>query len=97
MRTFTVTLKTHDARAYRRLAMTLKTALRRDQLKAIFVSEHPRDVPPHRAGLHHSSAVGARTMSLGKRKTGNEFMPTAKFDAKAGVFYSQTRVLGSDG
>ena len=38
MRTFTVTLKTHDARAYRRLAMTLKTALRRDQLKAIFVS-----------------------------------------------------------
>ena len=36
-------------------------------------------------------------MSLGKRKTGNEFMPTAKFDAKAGVFYSQTRVLGSDG
>jgi hypothetical protein len=37
-------------------------------------------------------------MSLGKRKTGiDSFMPTAKFDAKVGAFYLQTRVLGSNG
>ena len=36
---FTVTLRTHHDRAYRRLARTLKTALRRDQLRAIKVRE----------------------------------------------------------
>jgi hypothetical protein len=36
---FTVTLHTHRDRAYRRLARTLKTALRRDQLRVIDIHE----------------------------------------------------------
>jgi hypothetical protein len=36
---FTVTPRTHHNRAYRRLARTLKTALRRDQLRATSVCE----------------------------------------------------------
>ena len=46
--TFTVTLQTHGADAYRRLRRTLKTALRRDQLEAIDIREHtgaPRRPP----------------------------------------------------
>ena len=39
--TFTVVLRTHGEGAHRRLARTLKTALRRDRLKAIDVREHP--------------------------------------------------------
>ena len=35
-------------------------------------------------------------MSLGKRK-GSDFMPVFKFDAKAGSFYKQDRVLTQDG
>jgi hypothetical protein len=38
--TFTVTLRTHSDGAHRRLARTLKTALRRDQLEAIDIREH---------------------------------------------------------
>jgi hypothetical protein len=37
--TFIVTLRTHSARAHRRLARLLKTALRRDQLRAVDVRE----------------------------------------------------------
>jgi hypothetical protein len=37
--TFVVTLRTHDLRAYRRLAQRLKTALRRDQLRCTDVRE----------------------------------------------------------
>jgi hypothetical protein len=39
---FTVTLRTDSAGAHRRLARTLQTALRRDQLKAIDMREHPQ-------------------------------------------------------
>ena len=38
--TFTVTLRTDSDGAYRRLRRTLKTALRRDQLRAIDIREH---------------------------------------------------------
>jgi hypothetical protein len=37
--TFTLRLRTHSAGAYRRLRRTLKTALRRDQLRAIDIRE----------------------------------------------------------
>jgi hypothetical protein len=40
MATFVVTLKTSDdSRVYKRLALTLKTALRRDGLKCIDIAE----------------------------------------------------------
>jgi hypothetical protein len=42
---FCVTLRTHHDRAYRRLARTLKTALRRDQLRAIKVREVQQQPP----------------------------------------------------
>jgi hypothetical protein len=35
-------------------------------------------------------------MALGKRK-GSDFMPVFKYDAKAGSFYKQGRVLTQDG
>jgi hypothetical protein len=91
--TFLVTLRTHSDRAHRRLAQTLKTALRRDQLRAIDIREHGAR-PPHRAGS--DLAAGATQMSLGKRK-GSDFMPVFKYDAKAGSFYKQDRVLTQDG
>ena len=43
--TCTVTLRTHSDRAHRRLARTLKTALRRDQLEAIDIREHTHERP----------------------------------------------------
>ena len=36
-------------------------------------------------------------MGIGKRKSNSDFMPVAKFDATAGVFYVQTRVLTDKG
>jgi hypothetical protein len=41
-------------------------------------------------------AAGATQMSLGKRK-GSDFMPVFKYDANAGSFYKQDRVLTKDG
>jgi hypothetical protein len=94
--TFSVTLRTDPDRAYRRLAKLLKTAWRRDRLQVIDAYEHPRGArPPRRAGSH--LAAGVRTMAIGKRKTSTEFMPTAKYDARYGSFYSETRVLTQDG
>jgi hypothetical protein len=56
--TFVVTLRTHCGRAYRRLARTLRTALRRDQLRAIDARElHPGD-KELRAGIEAAEADG---------------------------------------
>jgi hypothetical protein len=59
--TFVVTLRTHGARAHRRLARTLKTAWRRDQLRAIDVREQTAKVS------RCSMAQAART-TQGRRK-----------------------------
>jgi hypothetical protein len=93
--TFTLTLRTPTGGAYRRLRRTLKTALRRDRLQAVDIRACPHGVrPPRRAGS--DLAAGERKMSLGKRK-GSDFMPVFKYDAKAGSFYKQDRVLTQDG
>jgi hypothetical protein len=57
--------------------------------------EHPPGVcPPRRAGS--DQAAGATPMSLGKRKS-SDFMPIAKYDARAGTIFLQDRVLGPNG
>jgi hypothetical protein len=90
-----VTLRTHGERAHRRLAQTLKTAWRRDRLRAVDIRECPHGVrPPRRVGSDR--AAGETPMALGKRK-GSDFMPVFKYDAKAGSFYKQDRVLTADG
>jgi hypothetical protein len=60
--TFTVTLRTHSEGAYRRLARTLKTAWRRDQLRAIDIREQTRA-----SRRRPAPAVGA-TQARRKRK-----------------------------
>jgi len=95
--TFTVTFTADDADGIRDLRALLKTARRRFRLRAIDVREHkhPSGVcPPRRVGFR--SAAGASHMALGKRK-GSDFMPVFKYDAKAGSFYKQDRVLTQDG
>jgi hypothetical protein len=90
--TFAVTLRTHREGAYRRLARTLKTALRRDQLRAVSIHEEPtRPSIRHDRVRSATSAVGVTAMGLGKRK-GQEFLPRLKYDARSGLFYTETRV-----
>ena len=82
--TFTVTLRTNSTGAYRRLRRTLKTALRRDQLKAIDVREQTRASrrPPAQA----VGAPGARRESETKmdmrKYSGAAFLKPG--DVKAG-------------
>ena len=69
MRTFVVTLRTHDARAYRRLAMMLKSALRLHQLRAVSVSEHTtarasRRSPAPATGRTHGRRTGDLKMDM---------------------------------
>jgi hypothetical protein len=71
----------------------LKTAWRRDQLRAIDIREHGAR-PPHRGDFQ---AAGVGKMAIGKRKSGSDFMQMAKYDATAGTFYLQTRVLTDKG
>jgi hypothetical protein len=79
----------------RALRGTLKLALRRFGLRAVDIRECPSGVrPPRRVGSR--LAAGATQMALGKRK-GSTFMPTFKFDAKAGCFFKEDRVLTQDG
>jgi hypothetical protein len=90
--TFVVTLRTHGARAHRRLARMLKTAWRRDQLRAISIHEEPARPSIRRDCVRSEiSAVGGRKMALGKRK-GQEFLPRLKYDARAGTLYLEDRV-----
>jgi hypothetical protein len=91
--TFTLTLRANGGRVHRRLARLLKTAWRRDRLRCIDIREYGVR-PPHRVVFR--SAAGATLMALGKRK-GSDFMPVFKYDAKAGAFYKQDRVLTQDG
>jgi hypothetical protein len=100
---FALTLQTHGEGAYRRLRRTLKTALRRDGLRAIDVREQTAKVSRCSTAqtvrtmtTHSRQAIGATQMSLGKRK-GSDFMPVFKYDANAGSFYKQDRVLTQDG
>jgi hypothetical protein len=86
----------------RALRSLLKAAGRRHDLRCIDVREenpnqhdHPHGVrPPRRAGF--PEAAGSTSMSLGQRKSSN-FMPVLKYDARAGTFYLQDRVLGPNG
>jgi hypothetical protein len=74
--TFTVTLRTHSDRAHRRLARTLKTALRRDQLEAIDIREHRRASrrrPAQAVGTTHSRRRGDPTMDA-SRFAGSGFL-----------------------
>jgi hypothetical protein len=95
--TYTVTLRTlPGSDGIRGLRALLKAALRRHRLRAIDIRECPHNSarPPRRVGSDWAAGVG--TMSLGKRK-GSDFMPVFKYDAKAGSFYKQDRVLTQDG
>jgi hypothetical protein len=94
--TFTVTLRTDGSGAYRRLRRLLKTALRRDRLKAIDVHEHTARVSRCSTAqtvrtmtTHSRQAIGATQMSLGKRK-GSDFMPVFKYDATPARSTSRT-------
>jgi hypothetical protein len=54
--------------------------------------QHPHGVrPPRRA--EPNQAAGAMEMSLGKRKSSSVFMAVLKYDARAGVFFTQDRVF----
>jgi hypothetical protein len=57
--TFTVVLRTHSDRAHRRLARTLKTALRRDQLRAIDVHEQTTAPDNPRSGDEQPRAAAS--------------------------------------
>jgi hypothetical protein len=72
--TFTVTLRTHGDRAHRRLARTLKTALRRDQLEAIDIREHraSRRRPAQAAGASQARR-GDTTMDM-RKYSGKAFL-----------------------
>jgi hypothetical protein len=56
--------------------------------------DNTRDGSPPTAP-HPSSAVEKRSqqMALGKRKSGNEFLPSLKYDARYGRIYTQDRVM----
>jgi hypothetical protein len=54
--------------------------------------QHPHGVhPPRRAGF--DQAAGVTEMALGKRKSSSDFLPILKYDARAGVIYTQDKVF----
>jgi hypothetical protein len=57
--TFTVVLQTHSARAHRRLARALKTALRRDQLRAVDIYEQTTEPDNQRKGNEQPRAAAS--------------------------------------
>jgi hypothetical protein len=85
--TFTVTLRTDGSGAYRRLRRLLKTALRRDRLKAIDVHEHTARVSRCR------TAPAVRT-TQGRRGRGDKTMDASKY-AGAGFLSRTMSRMGS--